>query len=160
MTEQTRVDYTEAVYGSLLAGSVVAGSSPGQGPPSGLVLGVLVLATGLVFWMAHVYSRLVGERRPHARLSWAQVRAVGRRERPLLEAALPPALAAVTGWTLGLAYSTTAWLALATALAAQVTWAVLAAVQARLSTRIVVMAAVGNLLIGLVLVLLKAVLTH
>ncbi|MDF5752166.1 hypothetical protein [Spongiactinospora sp. TRM90649] len=160
MADETQIDYTGAVYGSLLAASVVAGTSPGQNPPSGLVTGVLLLATGLVFWIAHVYSGLVGERRHRTRLSWAQARTVGARERPLLQAALPPAVAAVTAWALGLSGSTSAWLALATALTAQVAWAALAAVKARESTGIVVVAAVGNLVIGLILVLLKVLLTH
>ncbi|WP_222871109.1 hypothetical protein [Nonomuraea sp. PA05] len=160
MDEDMRADYTGAVYGSLLAASVVAGTSPGKDPPSGAVISLLVLATGLVFWMAHVYARLVGERRHLLRLSWSQVRAVSRRERPLVEAALPPALAAMAGWALGLPDSVTAWMALTTALAGQVTWATIAGIRAHLGRYLIALAAVGNLLIGLLLVALKALLAH
>ncbi|GAA3611216.1 hypothetical protein GCM10022419_115260 [Nonomuraea rosea] len=160
LDDEARVDYTGAVYGSLLAASVVAGTSPAKDPPAGFVLSVLIVATGLVFWLAHVYARLVGERRKRELLTWRQVRRVGTHERPLAEAALPPALAAMAGWAVGLPPGATAWLALVTALAGQVVWAAVAGAKAGIGTRLVVFAAVGNLLIGSIIVALKVALAH
>ncbi|GIH95744.1 hypothetical protein ACFFMN_01740 [Planobispora siamensis] len=157
---QERVDYTGAVYGSLLAASVVAGTTPGKDPTPGVIVSVLILATGLVFWFAHVYARLVGERRYGERLTWAHTRRVGRAERPLAEAALPPALVAVLCWAFGVSDTTTGWLTLVTALAGQVVWATVAGVRANIGLHLVVASAVGNLLIGMMIVVLKVALTH
>jgi hypothetical protein len=53
--------YTGGVYGSMLAASVVIGAgSLGSFPRTELVL--LLLLTGLVFWIAHVHAQLFGAR--------------------------------------------------------------------------------------------------
>ncbi|GIH98370.1 hypothetical protein [Planobispora takensis] len=155
-----QADYTGAVYGSLLAASVVVGASPGKNDTPGVAVGVLIVATGLVFWFAHVYARLVGERRYGERLTWAHTRRVARAERPLAEAALPPALVAVLCWALGASSTTTGWITLVTALAGQVVWATVAGVRAGIGRNLVVAFAVGNLFIGMMIVVLKVALTH
>ena len=57
-------------------------------------MAVLLVATGLVFWLAHAYSLLVGDRLHHAGLTRAEIRRVAGHEWPLFQAALPPAAAA------------------------------------------------------------------
>lgn len=57
----SRTDYAGALYGSLLAASVIAAASAVGDHPR-LQLVVLLLVTGVVFWAAHVYAHLAGER--------------------------------------------------------------------------------------------------
>ncbi|MER5177920.1 hypothetical protein ABT009_06015 [Streptomyces sp. NPDC002896] len=147
------------MYGSLLAASVVVGAGAlGSFPRVELVL--LLLCTGVVFWAAHVFSRLFGAQMVHQRLSWEEVRRVCADERPILEAAVPPAVAVAIGPLFGLGVRGSAWLALIVALAGQVGWATLAAFRAGASRRLILVAGAVNLLLGLVIVAFKAALQH
>ncbi|MEU9012414.1 hypothetical protein AB0D12_22145 [Streptomyces sp. NPDC048479] len=153
-----KIDYTGAVYGSLLAASVVVGAGTlGSFPRLELVL--LLLCTAVVFWAAHVFSRLFGARMVH-HLSWQDVRRTCAEERPIVEAAVPPAGAVAISPFLGLGVQGTAWLALGVALAGQVGWATVAASRAGASRRLMLLAGAINLLLGLVIVVLKVVLQH
>ncbi len=152
-------DYTGAVYGSLLAASVVAGAGTlGAFPRLEMIL--LLLGTGLVFWAAHVYARLFGARAVFRTMSGAEVRSAFAEEWPIVKAAVPPAVAVAVGPWLGLGPQGTAWLALAVAVAGQVGWAATAAVKIGAPFRMVVFTSVINLLLGLVIVAMKAVLHH
>ncbi|MFB4300886.1 hypothetical protein [Actinomadura sp. NTSP31] len=155
-----RADFAGAVYGSLLAASVVAGTSPREDPVPASSLAILLLATGLVFWLAHAYARLAGERSPGTAVDWPAVRSVAAAERPLAEAALPPAAVAVAGRLAGLDDATTAWLALLVALGGQVGWALAASYQAGAPRRRMLLAGLVNLFLGLVIVALKVLLAH
>ncbi|MFG2006272.1 hypothetical protein ACGFNU_44705 [Spirillospora sp. NPDC048911] len=155
-----RVDYAGAVYGSLLAASVVVGSAPRKHPTPAGVLALLLLATGLVFWLAHVYASLAGDRERGVPLSRAEVRAIGRKEWPLAQAAFPPALAALSCALLGLPDAAAAWTALAVALVSQVGWTVIAGTKADAGLLLIVVSAAVNLVLGLVVVALKVLLAH
>ncbi|GAA2479661.1 hypothetical protein GCM10010406_14840 [Streptomyces thermolineatus] len=158
-TEAARVDYTGAVYGSLLAASVIVGAGTlGAFPRLELVL--LLLCTGAVFWAAHVFSHLFGDRMADRSMDLEEVRRVCADERPILDAALPPALAVAVGPLLGLGLQATVWLALAVAVAGQVGWATAAAVRVGAPRRLVVAVGVINLLLGLIIVAAKAALQH
>ena len=159
--EQRRsADYTGAVYGSLLAASVVAGTSPRIEAPPPAALAALLLATGIVFWLAHAFARLVGDRTRGAAITWSEVRTVARHEWPIVQAAVPPAAAVGFLAVLGASDRAAAWAALLVAVAGQVGWAVYAAVNAGATRRLVIVAGVGNLMLGLLIVLLKATLSH
>jgi hypothetical protein len=158
--ERSPSDYTGAIYGSLLAASVVAGTSPGQRPPRPLELIVVLLATGIVFWLAHVYAQLGGDRLAGASLSRKEVRVAAAREWPIVQAAVPPALAAGIGALLGLSDSGAAWLALLVAVAGQLGWALYAAAKAGATGRVMVASGVVNLVLGLLIVLLKVAVSH
>ncbi|QKV90956.1 hypothetical protein HUT19_03715 [Streptomyces sp. NA02950] len=152
-------DYSGAVYGSLLAASVVAGTgTPGPYPRVQLV--ALLLITGLVFWAAHVYARLAGERLGEQPLNGREVRRVALHEWPIVQAAVPPAVAVAISPLLGLGLEGTAWFALAVAVAEQIGWASVAVRRAGASLRLTVVAGAGNLLLGLIIVAAKATLTH
>lgn len=153
-------DYTGAIYGSLLAASVVVGSSPGRAPPQPVELIVLLLATGIVFWLAHVYAQLVGDRLAGPSMSWNEVRIAAAREWPIVQAAVPPAVAAGVGGLLGLSDSGAAWLALMVAVAGQVGWALYVAAKAGATRRLMIASGAVNLVLGLLIVLLKATLSH
>lgn len=154
-------NYVGAVYGSLLAASVVAGTSPSDGAPSLRQLVILLLVTGLVFWAAHVYARLVGERVATGQaVTRVEMGRVARHEWPLVEAAIGPCLVAAGVALVGGSDVAVAWAALITAIVGQVWWAVSATVRAGAPARIIALSALTNLALGLVLVVLKTSLTH
>lgn len=155
----SRADYAGALYGSLLAASVVAAASAvGDFPRLQLV--VLLLVTGLVFWAAHVYAHLAGERLVGRRLDWTETRRVGRREWPIVEAAVLPAVAVALSPLLGLGLSGTAWLALGVAVAQQVAWACIGALHAGASRALVSVEGAANLILGLAIVAAKVAVGH
>jgi hypothetical protein len=158
--ERQPSDYAGAIYGSLLAASVVAGTGPGQEPPHPGELIALLLATGVVFWLSHVYAHLVGERSTGALLSPREFRTAARRDWPIVQAAVPPAAAAGIGALFGLSNAGAAWLALLVAVGSQLGWALYVAASAGATRGRMVAAGVVNLVLGLLIVLLKAALTH
>ncbi len=99
-----RLDSAGAVYGSLLAASVVVAQSPLQVAVPPGELAALLLGTGLVFWLVHVYTRTVGEYVAGGRLTWSTLTHAAEDEIPIVLAALPPAAAALVAGALG-AYS-------------------------------------------------------
>lgn len=160
IVEANQTDYAGAVYGSLLAASVVAGSAPRVDPPRPAELVVLLLATGIVFWLAHNFADIVGDRAAGAAVTWAEVRSVATREWPIVQAAVPPALTAAVAAIAGVSDSGVAWVALIVALAGQVGWAVVAAAKTGASRSFIVVSGIVNLVLGMIIVLLKTMLTH
>lgn len=152
-----RTDYAGAVYGSLLAASVIAASDLHEAHVR-LTMIVLLLVTGLVFWMAHVYAHISGEREAGHSVTWQEVRRVGTHEWPIVEAAALPSLAVLVSPWLGL--GTNAWLALGVAVGQQVTWATLGAHRAGASRGQVVAEGAVNLALGLIIVVAKVAVGH
>jgi hypothetical protein len=88
---------TEAIYGLILATSVIAVSREYDSSNAGLI-GVTVLVTGVVFWLAHVYARvLAGSITRHRMLNRSEVREVLRHDWPLVEATVPLVLILAMG---------------------------------------------------------------
>lgn len=88
---------TEAIYGLILATSVIAVSTEYASSNAGLV-GVTVLVTGVVFWLAHVYARvLAGSITHHRMLNRSEVREVLRHDWPLVEVTVPLVLILALG---------------------------------------------------------------
>ncbi|MCW7940740.1 membrane protein [Streptomyces hygroscopicus] len=154
-----RPDYTGAVYGSLLAASVVAGTSA-VGPYPRVDLVLLLLSTGVVFWAAHAYSDFVGDRLLHKPLTWAEVRHVCARQWPIAQASVLPATSVALSPLLGLGLVGAAWLALGISLAQQVFWAGTAARRAGASALVVVSVSAVNLALGLAIVVAKVAIQH
>ncbi|MEV7189216.1 hypothetical protein [Kitasatospora sp. NPDC093102] len=152
-----RTDYAGAVYGSMLAASVIAASSVHEPHPR-LSLILLLVITGIVFWIAHVYAHVAGQREAGRPVTWSQVREVGRHEWPLVEASALPALAVLVSPWLGTGEN--AWLALGVAVAQQVAWATLGARRAGASVGQAVVEGAVNLLLGLVIVAAKVAVGH
>jgi hypothetical protein len=152
-------NYSGAIYGSLLAASVVVGAGAGAEGDYHLSpwrLALLLAATGLVFWLAHAYALLVGDRIRRNPLNRTEIRRVGRHEWPLFQASLPPAVVALVFGLFGASDVAAAWAALATAIVQQVGWATFAAARTGAARGVVAAAAVGNLVLGLLIVALKA----
>ena len=88
---------TEAIYGLILATSVIAVSREYDSSNSGRV-GVTVLVTGVVFWLAHVYARVLARSISHHRmLNRSEVREALRHDWPLVEITVPLVLILALG---------------------------------------------------------------
>ncbi|MCA2201354.1 hypothetical protein ACWDLL_31720 [Streptomyces griseoincarnatus] len=156
---RAHADYTGGVYGSMLAASVVVGAGTfGTFPRLELVL--LLLLTGVVFWLAHVHAHLFGARLAQRPPDLAVVRRVCREEWTIVKAAVPPAVAVGAGPVLGLDVQGGQWLALSVAVTGQVGWSVAAARQAGAPGRLLVLSALVNLVLGLVILASKLWLKH
>ncbi|MFE7658256.1 hypothetical protein ACFU6M_36205 [Streptomyces bottropensis] len=156
---RARTDYTGGVYGSMLASSVLIGvGTLGSYPRLEIVL--LLLLTGLVFWIAHVHAQLFGARLSRRGLDHRIVLEVCRDEWPIVNAAVPPAAAVALSGVLGLDVPGALWLAIAVAVAGQVGWSAAAARRADASWGLVAVTASVNLVLGLLIIAFKLYLTH
>ncbi|MFF7971585.1 hypothetical protein [Streptomyces sp. NPDC007905] len=156
---RSHADYTGAVYGSMLAASVVIGAGA-LGTFPRLELVVLLLLTGLVFWVGHVHAQLFGALLAQGPPDRPTVLRVCKEEWPIVEAAVPPALAVAVSPLLGLDLEGAVWLSVAVAVAGQVGWSATGARRAGASWRLVSATAAVNLLLGLVIISFKIALTH
>jgi hypothetical protein len=94
---RTTGSVTEAIYGLILATSVIAVSQEYDSSNAGLI-GVTVFVTGVVFWLAHVYARvLAGSITHHRMLNRSEVRQVLRHDWPLVEVTVPLVLILALG---------------------------------------------------------------
>jgi hypothetical protein len=86
-----------AIYGTILVMAVISALAHDESITSAdLIEGVA--ATTIVFWIAHVYAEVLGNRLQgeHA-ASWANVRSAMHHEWPIVQAAVPLVLALVLG---------------------------------------------------------------
>jgi hypothetical protein len=89
--------YAAAIYGSILAAAFITVFRQEHAAPQTVALSVV--GTMAVFWIAHVWSALLGEQIHHARrASFRHVKELARSEWPLLEASLAPVVALLLGW--------------------------------------------------------------
>jgi hypothetical protein len=140
-----------AVYGSVLAASVIVGSGDTQG---GVALALILLVTGLVFWLAHVYAITVAS--VHGGWHMAALLQGMRHEWPLMFASVPPAaVAAIVALFPNVSPADGAWLALAVAILEQQVWGLAAARRAKLSGRDLAWTVLLNLGMGAIIVALK-----
>ncbi|MBR7833807.1 hypothetical protein KDL01_11055 [Actinospica durhamensis] len=163
-TRSRRTDYAGAVYGSMLAASVAATAGAGGGDLSAARMAGILIVTGVVFWAAHVYADLSGERQLDAERgqtwSFEEISRVARHEWGLVEAAVLPAVAVMAASALGLGLLGYAWVGLIVAVAQQVTWACVGAVRAGVKPLQVVIEGLINVLLGLIIVEAKVAVGH
>jgi hypothetical protein len=148
-------DTAGAIYGTIAAMAVIAGTAadPGQGKALWLTV-----ATLFVFWLAHVYSQTLSHNLKGAkRLEWPAVKAAMAEERPLLEGPLPLLVVLALGELHVLEGRTAVRLALWIGVAELVTWGLLYARRQRWSWPSAITAGVVNGLFGLAIVLLEVV---
>jgi hypothetical protein len=147
-----------SVYGTITAMATIAAFGNDTHPWK---IAVAVVATALVFWIAHIYAHGLSDSilRRHP-LRVGDLGPIAHRERGIVLAAVPPLAALLLGAAGILGEATAIWLALGIGL---VTLAVQGARYARLekagalSTLIAIAANVG---LGLLVVALKTALTH
>ena len=115
------VRFGAAVYGSFLAASVIGVAY--ESGAAARTMTASLLGSMLVFWAAHVWSEVVGER---IRLGKAfrprEMLLIARREWPLVEAAALPSILLGLAWAGAWSRETGARLALAAALVQVLAW--------------------------------------
>jgi hypothetical protein len=147
---------TSAVYGSVLAASVVVSSGDSHG---GFALAAILLVTGFVFWLAHVYAETVAS--VHGGWRVGAIRDGMAHEWPLMAASIPPAIAAaVAGLFVDLSPADGAWIALIVAVVEQQVWGLAAVRRARLTGRALTRTIALNLVMGGLIVVLKIAIPH
>jgi hypothetical protein len=140
-------------------GTVTAGSK--SGTVNAWQLAAVVVTTVLVLWIAHVYAHALAESiTAGRRLDRPTAVAIARRELAIPLAAVAPVGALVLGGLDVLRESTAVWLALGLGLAALAVQGMRYAKIERLSGRATALILAVNLLLGLVIVGLKALLAH
>jgi hypothetical protein len=153
---RTTGSVTEGIYGLILAVSVIAVSQEYEATNAGTIA-VTVLVTGVVFWLAHVYARILsrsmaGDRWP----TWPEARAVLRHDWPLVEVTIPLVLVLALGVVGVLPDRTAVTLTVLAALAELATAGAYAARTSGSGTLGVVVSAAVAVALGGVVVLLKA----
>ena len=90
--------YAAAVYGSIVAAALIEAFRGEHAHAETTALAVL--STMGVFFLAHVWSAIVGERlhRRERRLGWRRVVQIARAEWPLVEASFAPVFVLILGW--------------------------------------------------------------
>lgn len=148
------------VFGTIAAMATVTAYGKAF-PHSPWKLEELVVSTAIVLWIAHIYahglSESISEQRP---LRPGVLLALGKRERGIILAAVPPTIVLTLG-TIGLfGENTSIWLALGVGLAtlALEGWRYAELERLRPPGRLVAMAA--NVALGLLVVFLKVVILH
>ena len=120
------VRFGAAVYGSFLVASVVGVAY--EAGESARSMTVSVFGSMLVFWAAHAWSEIVGERIAEGPAFGPRMAlAIARREWPLVEAAVVPTAVLALAWAGVWSRETGATLALAAAVVQVAGWGLLAA---------------------------------
>src|SRR5262245_50215203 len=144
-----------AVYGTILLLAVVAALSEDEEATSLAILGG-VLATSLVFWVAHVYADVLSRRVAGEELPWRPLlMSAAYREWPLVEAAFAPALPLLLSAIGLLGRSAAVTLALAVGLIDLAGWGYVAGRTMRQSRLKSLLSALVAVALGTMMVLLK-----
>jgi hypothetical protein len=149
-------DYTSAVYGSVLAATVVVSAGDLRSPGA---LSALLVTSGIVFWLAHVYAATVAGR--HGGWHVGSIRASMRHEWPVAFAAIPPAIAAaVCGLIPAVSVTDGVWAALIVAIVEQQLWGYAAVRNARLTGPALTATVLLNVVMGFIIIGLKFAVGH
>ena len=158
MTSGPSRNPASAVYGTVLAGSLIATEGASDSVDIPRMLG-LVLVTQLVYWLAHVYADLVGQRiRTGRRPRRSDVRDLLREEWSLVAASYGPLLAVGVVHLLGYPTNTAVLAGLWATTAVLVLWAVVAGRRGRMRPAELALYAVLSGAFGCALIVLKTVL--
>lgn len=151
-----RGNYSAAVYGSVLAASVVVSAGDLRTP---VQLGVLLVVSGIVFWIAHVYAATVAG--VHGGWHYGAIESGMRKEWPVAFAAIPPALAAlICGALPNVSVNDGAWAALIVAIVEMQLWGFAAVKSSNLTGNALTRTMLLNVFMGLIIVALKVGVAH
>jgi hypothetical protein len=122
---------------------------------------VIIVATVLVVWIAHVYSHGLGQSlHMQRRLTWSELTSIARREYAIPLAAVLPLISLILGATGILAGSTAVWLAVGIGVATLTLEGWSYARLERLNLTATIATVAVNLALGMTIVLLKALVAH
>lgn len=149
-------DYTSAVYGSVLAATVVVSSGDLRAPAT---LAALLLVSGIVFWFAHVYAATVSG--VHGGWHFGAIWNGLRHEWPVAFASVPPAVAALVCLAFPKVTVTDGvWAAFIVAIVEQQIWGYTAVRHAKLTGGDLIRTMLLNVLVGFIIIGLKLTLNH
>jgi hypothetical protein len=148
------------VYGTIIVlATITAGATAFEGDLWRLC--VIIAASVLVVWVAHVYSHGLGRSlHMRQRLTWAELVAIARREYAIPLAAVLPLTSLILGATGLLAARTAVWLAVGIGVATLTLEGWSYARIERLNLTATIATVTVNLALGLTIVLLKALVAH
>lgn len=148
------------VYGTIVVmATITAGAHGPETEPWRLA--IVVAVTVLVFWIAHFYSHALAESlQRERRLDRAEIAAVAVRELAIPAAAIAPIAALVLGGLEVVREQTAVWLALGVGVATLAVEGVRYAALERLSRTGTIVSVALNVFLGLVIVGLKALVSH
>jgi hypothetical protein len=153
-TNADQRSFSAAIYGSILAASVVAALDVNEVSPRKMTM--TLLATTLVFAVAHAWSEVVGERIAFGHgASARRLLELIRREWPLVEAGFVPGAALAFAWAGIWSASVGASVALALAVMQLVGWGILVGRRSYDGWPAALFVGVVNGFFGLILVGLK-----
>ena len=90
-------NYSAAIYGLIVAGSIIAAADPRSGERS-IVTAALVVMSLVIFWLAHVYSNELGAWSEHGVTpTWASWKRELGRQWPMVGAGTTPVLILACG---------------------------------------------------------------
>jgi hypothetical protein len=153
-------DVASAIYGTILATTVVAGTSSSE-EVSVTAGALIVLVTTMVFWLAHVYANLLAQRVVlKRRPSWAERAALAGQEWPLVQAGALPAFLLLLGTT-GLYGRDTAFaIAMWSGVAALFVWGIVFARHEGRGIGFAILSGIFNAALGLIVIILKILVSH
>ncbi len=147
------------VYGTVLAMAALAAGAVEHLSPEALI--VVVATTSAVIWIAHVYAHTLGESIERGRrLDWAELRAIGRRELPILGAAAIPTSVLLLGEFDVISETPDIWLAFGIGFAALAVQGTRYARVERLGPAGTIAVIAANLALGGLVVMLKVLISH
>ena len=158
--QRDRADfYAAAVYGSILAASLIAVFRAEHDSPETSALALV--GTMAVFWLAHAWSAVLGERiHVGSSLGYRRVLGIARSEWPLVEAAFAPTIILGLGWAGLLSTKASENLALAACIIQLFAWGFAVGRKAYHSWWAAALAGLGDGLLGLGLVWLEITVVH
>jgi hypothetical protein len=147
------------VYGTVVVMATLTAAYASESDP--WKLAAVVSTTAFVLWIAHLYAHGLSESITlDRRLTLQEGKTLARRELGILLAALPPCAALVVGAVGILGEKTAIWLALGLGIGTLAAEGVRYARMERLGRVGLTAAVVGNVLLGLFVVVLKVVVAH
>jgi hypothetical protein len=151
--------YAAAVYGSIVAAALIEAFRAEHVNAQDIALAVLTTMT--VFWLAHVWSGIVGDRIHHGpQLQVARLIRIGRAEWPLVQASFGPVVVLMLGWAGVLSHASAARLALGVCVVQLFAYGLTVGRQAYHRWPQAVVAGLLNAGLGLVLIELEVLVLH
>jgi hypothetical protein len=127
--------------------------------PSAIDAGLYVLATVVVFWLAHAWARSMGRRATGQRSLYLGLAESLAQDWPLVQSAFPPLISIAVARALGASHETAIDIGLWTCVAQLAAWGAGIARQEGYSAFGIVVQTAGCAALGILLVLLKALLS-
>ena len=158
MTAEARAErLAGAIYGTVVVGGVLAATTH-NASPSAIDAGVYALATVVVFWLAHAWARSLGRRATGVRSLYVGAAESLAEDWPLVQSAFPPFAAIAAARLLGASHETAIDIGIWTCVAFLGGWGAVIARREGASALGIAARAAACLLLGMVLVGLKALL--